>query len=543
MEDQGGNPHGHVDAGEAYRYDMQGVAAQAAVYVRQSHAAVLHGIPDEEERAEEAATLTKLHDDLQRIAEAGSLSSCRDRCTHSTLKLFRAIDCALMLESCSAGLREVCEKAVLLLLPGINTELFLPLDTLPSPTSVKRHMVTLEVAYLLLEREFDKLEGQRPVSDRPPRYGLSDSSPAWGLEWLWTQHYSVDGDGVGLPELLETCQEFIAGMLAWQSQEFEQETRDAYLQNPDNAPRHLRDLLRGIVHRFQVHTHTPSSVASGFQSLVRKLAAALLAFAFGRCSAARLYEFLDTFMSWTSDMGTEFGFGDFRVKDANELLPSWLRLDPNELDVDQEEAAPMEADVEYGYANADVLPDDDLLDVDDAGADRMRFVFRWALIVPGTLHIIHNMLVDMHKMYPGWKELWQKLKVFEKLLSKRYRRNRFINTCITDGVCCTPQTLAGLQSFSEHLYEKRWSAVISFIRALVPLFPTICRAWSAAKFAANVDKDGKPHEDASDSEDEEGDSKWDPAKLTECTRSTGFRLELECMQCIEKSAAGHGRLG
>jgi len=193
------------------------------------------------------------------------------------------------------------------------------LDSLPKPTTVKRHMVTLEVACLLYEQELDRREAAMQPDERPVRFGLSDASPAWGLEWLWNEHYYIPG-GADLLSLLDDALAFIGGMREWLSLEHE----DGDRQEVENVPQHLRDLIRRIVPKVGVHIHTPVVVASGFLSLVHKLAATVQAFALGRCTLSRLPDYMDTFVAWTTDMGTEFGFAEFRTDDVFSLLPPWV---------------------------------------------------------------------------------------------------------------------------------------------------------------------------------------------------------------------------
>ena len=94
------------------------------------------------------------------------------------------------------------------------------LDRLPAERTVRRHTLTLELAWLLHEQQCALVEAALPPRDQRVRYGLSDSSLAWGFDWLWNQHASVPG-GVEFVRFLEDAHAFIAGMVQWQAAERE----------------------------------------------------------------------------------------------------------------------------------------------------------------------------------------------------------------------------------------------------------------------------------------------------------------------------------
>ena len=60
---------------------------------------------------------------------------------YTAAKVFHAIDCALLLNG-AAGLRATCEKAMQVLMPGVDAKLVPQLDRLPSECTVRRHMLT-----------------------------------------------------------------------------------------------------------------------------------------------------------------------------------------------------------------------------------------------------------------------------------------------------------------------------------------------------------------------------------------------------------------
>eukprot|EP00969_Alexandrium_andersonii_P339201 14993444-Alexandrium_andersonii.AAC.1 len=170
-------------------------------------------------------------------------------------------------------------------------------------------------------------------------------------------------------------------------------------------------------------------MASGFQGAMHKLAATLHAYALGRADLQSLDQFLDTFASITTDMGTEFSFSDMHAT-PSDLLPAWLRLAPDDDAADMEDAELMRSDVECDMEAPPEQPSEDMRDSEhpagsDDGDGVGRFAFRYSLAVPGLLHIVHNLCKDIHSCYPEWGTLWDQLKNIEALLTKKFRRNRF----------------------------------------------------------------------------------------------------------------------
>ncbi len=359
------------------------------------------------------------------------------------------------------------------------------------------------------------------AADRPARYGLADSSPAWGLDWLWNQHWCIEG-GRGLINSFRDATCFISALNAWQ----ERETRRGEVDRHDveGTPPELRESMRRLCKCVAVRTHTPVVIASGFSSVTHKLAATLQAFSLGRPELGRLSAFLDTFVSLTTDMGCEFGFSDYRALRLRDMLPPWMSLHR------------VECDMQGPAVGASAA-----LGVDDGvGCLTEGFVFRSAMAIPGMLHIIHNLCKDMHTVCPGWAELWPMLKNIEALLSKRYRKERLRRTCITDAVDVASAQVAHLLAFSETLYENRWGCVVSFLRRLQPLLPFLRRVWSVEKYCGNVDapRGAGAREADGDAADaaEEDERQFEPALLTQTLHSRRFAMKVALILRLQEFA-------
>ena len=130
---------------------------------------------------------------------------------YSAQQLYYCIDVAMHAKAGSQGFRDICIRALRALFPHMHEDVWLSsyVSKLPAASTITRHMVSLEVAILLLEREVAKMSPVPRV-----RYALVDSSPAWGLEWLWVQEVSVPG-GQPLIDLFNDCVNWVLGFEEW----------------------------------------------------------------------------------------------------------------------------------------------------------------------------------------------------------------------------------------------------------------------------------------------------------------------------------------
>ena len=150
-------------------------------------------------------------------------------------------------------------------------------------------------------------------------------------------------------------------------------------------------------------------------------------------------------------------------------------------------------------------------------------MFRNAFAALGMLHIVHNMCANMRIVYPDGEVFWNRLKDLDAVLTKRYRRQRLIGTCIVDASAVGLGALAQVSKFAWTLYEKRWGCVVDFLKHLQPLLAMLRRVWSERKYASNVDGGDAEKLDVDDGD---GASQLSPALLTETLRSSMFGMEV-----------------
>ncbi|CAE7233185.1 unnamed protein product [Symbiodinium sp. KB8] len=229
----------------------------------------------------------------------------------------------------------------------------------------------------------------------------------------------------------------------------------------------------------------------------QKASAMAHAFALENPSWAQLHEYLDSFVSITTDLGTESSLAYFHVN-LKDLFPPWHDLEPLEADADD-----IVMHLDRAEAPAEDVP-------------RQRYFLPNALPIMGMQHCVHNLLKEAHTSLTGWSEFWQDLKNLESLLNWPFRRRRLIVTCIR----CSPlhHMEEAFSRFSQSLYEPRWHEVASFIAKLGPLLGPLRSVWDPQRFEqGGVDVDGGPLSSAP-----AGAAAFDPHALTRCLQSAKF---------------------
>ena len=142
--------------------------------------------------------------------------------------------------------------------------------------------------------------------------------------------------------------------------------------------------------------------------------------------------YLDSFISITTDIGTEVGVGDYEDADIYSLLPAWILSSQFEADGDDGDGpAVMQTAVGDG------------------------FLFKHVITVAGMLHIFSNASKDVYRCLQCWEHLYDALKILEKLVSHPGRLRNFVKLCVDP----SPFSGASFNMLCPHLYDKRWVEV------------------------------------------------------------------------------------
>ena len=342
----------------------------------------------------------------------------------------------------SAALTDVMPSALQAIMPDFFalTSVAKGVQVLKQSKSLLRNaQLGVDIALMLVRRR------QLQASGPSARYGWADSSAVAKSDWLISKHQTVPESRC--PDLWQSWADLVHSTTA--DNDNEQEALDAAVASRRKAL--TQELMAGV----RVHTQPPQALALGLTALESKLAALLYSFFLEVGSMKGLKMFLSTFVSFTTDMGTEMGTASFILDDLQKLLPEWL-------------AEPL------------LNPD-----VDEGGEDENSGAFEGlslfmprAIIIPGALHICSNLCKDVSGKLSRWDLFLKELALFEALLCNRDRRERFLATCVP----ADSDDRRLFKDFSGSLYEKRWGAVISFLRKLVPLLVAFEKHWNHDKY-------------------------------------------------------------
>ena len=318
---------------------------------------------------------------------------------------------------------------------------------------------------MILRRQ--KFESQQSLE----RYGWADSSPVAQADWIISKHQTVATSSCA--ELWLACCELCT--LEVDTEDVAEQQRRIEL---------TKSLLAGI----SVQTQPPQTLAMGLTHIESKLSALAFSFFLEVGSLTGLKILLDSFVSFTTDAGTEFGTASFMIDDLRKLLPEWLVQ--RVLQVDVEDGC-------VGYEGSEVLA---------------PFMPK-ALVIPGALHICSNLCKDVARKLDHWNDFVNELSSLEALLCNRDRRERFVATCVPKD----SEQRALFKNFSGSLYEKRWGAITSFLRKLMPLLEPLRLFWDEGKYLEGYNQ----RESAEDQDAGEG-AAFLPAAITACVQSNFF---------------------
>ena len=322
--------------------------------------------------------------------------------TYSTEFLLRACVAAYQLHNKSNLKAFVHEHVVPLMPPAVKPLLVEAMEGLrwriPS-WSTSLHLA-LDVGVMTWQRHIHHEQRGKPMCSR---YGFADSSPQGGRDWLVSVVRTV------MPGDLR--QFFSAVVFLSRDLEMEAHTGAAAVaDDPDAWPElPARQEVGGYASRAQAFSHiadaiqartcVPVALGSGKTALEDKVSALLYAF-WLEVGLDRLVEFLESFVSFTSDMGAERGIPDFASVDIREALPKWL-------------------------VNSQIVEDSG-----DAQPLRLPFFLPRALPVLGLLHIFANASKDIAKALRYWPSFFKSLKVLEKFICNQQRMRHFIASCL-----------------------------------------------------------------------------------------------------------------
>ena len=231
---------------------------------------------------------------------------------------------------------------------------------------------------------------------------------------------------------------------------------------PDVRSTLRSSLFEELFSLISVRSSVPAGLGLG-HSAVQDKASALLFSWWLECGWDGLPRMLSSFVSFTSDMGTECAVPSLTAFGVPDLMPPWLRSEDLVSDVHE-------------------CKDGHSLTTGSVTAPRF---LPTALSVPGILHVCSNAGHDIHGALVGWEAFHAKLKTFEKFLCHKPRVDRFLAKC-TNYAGPGAKWVRPLERRMAPLYDKRWSEVFHFCSRLSEVIPVLSQAWHEGLFAEHL---------------------------------------------------------
>ncbi|CAE7694010.1 unnamed protein product [Symbiodinium sp. KB8] len=412
---------------------------------------VLQGIQDEDERA---TARLELADTLHWVEslQASLQSQARPHEYPSNI-LIASVFLTFLLGS-RKHVAEAVPLALRVALPGLDLEELARHLQIPRTTTVARAATYLDLAFVLYMR--DKMKQCPPVL-----YAWADSSPQSGREWFMSMRAECARDS--LLETYHAVNTLIKGRSDLQDHAEAEEV------DLDELVRCNELLQRSLAH----HKQLPVAMGSGRTKLEDKTSCLLHTLGLESESRPALFNHLQNVVSWTSDMGTEVQLPQFQALDVQTLLPGWLHGE-----------VLASSDVEQFGSDTEGPDRPDAPAAAPAEPEQLQSLMPNCLIIPGCLHIFHNLSADVHHKMEWWNPFWEQLKDVACLLAERHLRERFINFCLRGTASAQYEPDFHATGVSK-LYEKRWQNVITCLDNLLPLFEPLRQAWDLQSFMAN----------------------------------------------------------
>ena len=348
---------------------------------------------------------------------------------------------------------EAVQLSMRVALPELDLEALLKHIQVPRTTTLARASTYLDFAFL----QFCKRKWK---SQQYTFYAWADSSPQSGREWFMLMHACVSST-----DMLALFQ--AVNYLARSRPDF----TDHHEAEEADIEEHIRCnmLVQATLYH---HRCIPVAMGSGKTSLEDKAACLLHAMGLECDGLDSVAPHLRNVVSWTSDFGTEVQVPAFQSLDWKSLLPSWMHV-----------KLPVDSDVCDGEHGGQLVVRPANAPEQEAATTSPQALMPNCLIVPGVLHIVHNLSKDLHENMSWWETFWEHLRAVAHLFATRHLRERFIATCVRGTVVAgrEPEFMnAGIAP----LYEKRWQATVLTIDNLFPIFESFCQAWDHSRFTS-----------------------------------------------------------
>ena len=312
--------------------------------------------------------------------------------------------------------------------PNMFTEAFLKniKAVMPSDETARRCDLYLDAALLLVHQEDNAIESRT-------RFGWADSSLQCGRDWLLGKTNSVGEEEC---ELVVSAARRLA--------------RSAERLDDEMCPEDTAAANAALETMPTERVHTPVAMGLRMTTLAHKVAALAWSFWLETGTLCGLLKFLASYVSFTTDLGTEVGISKFTFDDVWQLLPWWFR--ESAVETDEWEGA----------------------------GERLSSFMPQALVIGGALHILHTVQATVTIRMELWQKFFKQCQNIAALLCNRGHRERFVATCLLGSPLAN--AVRHFEYFSAKPYEARWGEVVQFLFEIEKQFDILANSWDEQKY-------------------------------------------------------------
>ena len=352
----------------------------------------------------------------------------------------------------AASLRKVLERAVDIIVPkGFAEAVLQPLKSgelkVPSASKISRARLTVDVAFMLSQREANKAAVRNSV-----HYVMADSSVQGHRDFELVRCTRLD---------LSMASDMFSAALElhelWGVRDANRGLVD--LEQRYMASNRERQLFAIIRLGLTSHLFPSVVVGSGHASVYHKYHSVMHSIFLETGDALSLAEFARAIFSVTTDQGTEASFSNLPAVKVVTLFP-WISI-----------PGPQEVIDEHCWA-----PGPDAASLHLASElDLSRSVG-----IPGMLHIVHNSSKDLSRGMPNFESVISQAQQVSRLLRRKDSRERLLETCFNDP---TGRVLeASIRKFDAKLNPGRWGSVAECVKQLLEIEPILRWGWDLSKY-------------------------------------------------------------
>ena len=332
---------------------------------------------------------------------------------------------------------------------------------------------------------------------RGPIFLWADSSPQGGVDWLLSIVSLVKED-----DLERTAR--AANVLAGSSERFAEALNCDDKQAMASIAEQRESLGTLLEQTMVMHRQVPMALGSGSTSLEQKTKCMLRKLFYESQSQSNLQVLMERVCCFCTDMGTELSLPDVSGVSATDVLPNFM--------------------FDAGLCSEEHMP------ASDAGPS--EFLFPRALLVPGVLHVCHNMQKSINSSLPMWGSWLGSFKALAHSLHSDALRQRLIAFCVRGSAFEWVEDV--FKRGVPKPIEWRWGNVVAILPEILACKRALQAVWDPARFKQEGDVQ----------QDDRSEACFSVETVTNAVKSNKFWLQCEMILKLNQVAqAGFCRLG